>query len=1023
MTKSKHKLTKKKSLIRRVFISYAREDLTWAKEMYRIARSLGLDVFIDVEGIRAGDDYPAVLDDELEKADLVWLGWSKYASQSPWVRHEYLVGLNKEQGQLRIDFLDKTALPDELKHIQAEVSLLSQIPTENLLRNPFRELPAKTRQPSLLLRPEYGVVPFYGREAELAGLRKWCKSDALFSMQLITGPGGVGKSRMLIELCKRLEDEGWETGFLDAESFNEALVSAPQIIDKLFFPRISRLIVIDYAETRRFQVEALLRRATDKKAGKQIRLVLIARSASDWWTELGKSQFELQQLRINSPEPLLLPPLADRDISRQAVFERALASFASRLGVQPETEPIPDLSKDVFRNVLFIHLAALSSALGTQLDQPTELLAFIIDHEQRYWQRMAESNGLEASHHGSLPIAATLLILIGGSRTISELASVYSHHAEYFGERIGDCKLFARVFANLYSAVGKIEPLQPNILGEQLVYFVFSKEPEMITSWMEGLNPLQVKNGLTILNRIADRFSEAEEWIAQALSSNLDQLAEVAMNIAIETGDPMGRILAATLTSHPNPKLALRIEAMIPHETTALRELALVVSYQALTHLFNSRSSPAIFPRLLANLSLRLDQLGHTEAALSAIEQAVSGYRQLVEEQKEAYLPALALSLNNLGHSLSKLGQREKALAAIEEANSIFRQLSQGQPESFTADLAMGLNSLGVVLSELNRSEEGLAAIRESVRLRRQLAEKKPQTFLPDLAGSLNNMGNRLSELGERERALAAAEEAVSIYRQLAERDPDAFLPDLALGLHNLGVSLSEGGRSEEAFAAAEEAVHIRRRLVEKRPRAFLADLATSLTSVSNRLRELGRREDALVMIVEASSVFRQLAQDLPETFLPHLARSLNNLGGMLAENKRWEEARGSAEEAISINQKLVQERPEIFISHLAASLTTLGISLRGLGRHEQALSKLEEAINLYRQLAEKRPEVYEPSLAIGLNGIAVLLSELGRREEAMAAVEEAVNILLPFFEMNPRAYSERMTMITRNYYRIGATS
>lgn len=48
----------------RVFFSYAREDLVWAKEMARLSRNLGWEVFLDVDDIRAGEDYPKVLDQE-----------------------------------------------------------------------------------------------------------------------------------------------------------------------------------------------------------------------------------------------------------------------------------------------------------------------------------------------------------------------------------------------------------------------------------------------------------------------------------------------------------------------------------------------------------------------------------------------------------------------------------------------------------------------------------------------------------------------------------------------------------------------------------------------------------------------------------------------------------------------------------------------------------------------------------------------------------------------------------------------
>ncbi len=124
---------------------------------------------------------------------------------------------------------------------------------------------------------------------------------------------------------------------------------------------------------------------------------------------------------------------------------------------------------------------------------------------------------------------------------------------------------------------------------------------------------------------------------------------------------------------------------------------------------------------------------------------------------------------------LSELGRREDALAAAEEATGIYRRLAAERPDAFLPDLAMSLNNLGGRLSELGRREDALAAAEEAVEIRRRLAAERPDAFLPDLAGSLNNLGNRLSELGRREDALAAAEEAVTILAPFFLKLPAAY--------------------------------------------------------------------------------------------------------------------------------------------------------------------------------------------------------------------------------------------------------
>jgi tetratricopeptide (TPR) repeat protein len=127
---------------------------------------------------------------------------------------------------------------------------------------------------------------------------------------------------------------------------------------------------------------------------------------------------------------------------------------------------------------------------------------------------------------------------------------------------------------------------------------------------------------------------------------------------------------------------------------------------------------------------------------------------------------------NSLSVRLSDLGRREEALAAIEEAVEI----------AFLPDLAMSLNNQSGSLSGLGRLEEALAAIEETVEIRRGLAAARPAAFLSDLAVSLNNQSKGLSELGRREDALTAIDEALHLVLPVLER-AHYFLPAAGLRL------------------------------------------------------------------------------------------------------------------------------------------------------------------------------------------------------------------------------------------------
>ena len=107
---------------------------------------------------------------------------------------------------------------------------------------------------------------------------------------------------------------------------------------------------------------------------------------------------------------------------------------------------------------------------------------------------------------------------------------------------------------------------------------------------------------------------------------------------------------------------------------------------------------------------------GRREQALAATE-AVTLRRQLAHARPAAFLPDLALSLNNQSSRLSELGRREEALAAIEEAVTIRRQLAEARPQVYSARLAASLQQLAALLEAAGRKAEADTAMAEAARL------------------------------------------------------------------------------------------------------------------------------------------------------------------------------------------------------------------------------------------------------------------------------------------------------------------
>jgi len=198
--------------------------------------------------------------------------------------------------------------------------------TQFVLRAPYRPLPPNAA-PSFLLRSIFGVVPFRGRAAEMRSLSDWCASDASIALALIVAPGGSGKTRLAAELCRKQRDDGWVSGFLDADANRDQLRGLARVTSRL-------LVAVDYAETRVAQVIDLIERlARSTPSTNRIRVLLIARETGDWWPSLpSRVEGVDAELLVRAATLYELGPIEREPIARRDAFREAARHFAPIMG-------------------------------------------------------------------------------------------------------------------------------------------------------------------------------------------------------------------------------------------------------------------------------------------------------------------------------------------------------------------------------------------------------------------------------------------------------------------------------------------------------------------------------------------------------------------------------------------------------------------------------------------------------------------------------------------------------------------
>jgi tetratricopeptide (TPR) repeat protein len=689
------------------------------------------------------------------------------------------------------------------------------------LRSAFEKIPPRSR--ARLLDPRLELVGFVGRADELAALVAWCEDDQAGRLRLVTGPGGVGKTRLAVELAERMKKLGWRSERI-ADGREAAAIGALRAVT-----RNRALLVVDYAETRVGLKQLLTALASEQ--GNGLRVLLLARSAGDWWDQLGVGEPAVWDLvQAARQAELSLSPVVAADLSDAEVIALAVRSFAKALGVPERTVEIYGDSGPGQRRVLDLHAAALVAVLGdagigtVRVDIRT-VLGELLRHEQHFWYDSARAHGLPDGQDGTT--APVLRQIVAAA---SLLGAATREEARVLPSRVAGISPSVKISEWLRALYPPdrgqddwIGSLQPDRLAELHTLRELADSPELAQACLTDLDARQALRAVTLLARASSDYPEAEVLLSDTLPNVADLIAGM-------------QAPAETLTAIFNA---------IPYPTVVLAPAAVTLGQRITSHL-PAGTELEVRAYWLTTLGLRFSELGRPAEALPVTEEAVAMYRELAAASPDRYRPNLAASLDNLSVHFSAMGRPAEALSASEEAVAMYRELAAASPDRHRPNLAPSLDNLGVRFSAMGRPAEALPVTEEAVTMHRELAAARSDRYRPDhLAASLTNLGNRLSELGRPAEALPVTEEAVAIYRELAALGPDRYRPDLAASLSNLGIRLSELGRPAEALPASEEAVAIRRELAAASPDRYRPDLAQSLDNLAEVLAAVGRKADA----------------------------------------------------------------------------------------------------------------------------------------------------------------------------------
>ena len=206
--------------------------------------------------------------------------------RNPGITHYAIVGCKKEQidtqrerlGELGIDAI----FYDDSNHNAVRV-VLERLLEENdpVAYQEFKKKswipPERSREETrLMFNADY--FAFTGRQEEMQALEEFCNAEENTLWWAVTGPGGMGKSRLVYECCKKMEAQGWNTVWFEASPSNGRSIRELQS----WTPDVCQtLVVLDDVQAHMDIVSAWMEQVAHNHRSNPLRALLLEREGKD----------------------------------------------------------------------------------------------------------------------------------------------------------------------------------------------------------------------------------------------------------------------------------------------------------------------------------------------------------------------------------------------------------------------------------------------------------------------------------------------------------------------------------------------------------------------------------------------------------------------------------------------------------------------------------------------------------------------------------------------------------------------
>jgi hypothetical protein len=391
----------------------------------------------------------------------------------------------------------------------------------NLLGQPWRGPaldPSGQNSPALSLLAKFEIVPYLFPEVT-AEFATWCDGPEPLAVRYLEAPGGAGKTRYAITVCKAQTEMGWAAGFVDMKD---------RRVDTAQGDRL--LVLDDFGGS---QPEVLARRLHDMTCSpsERVRLLLLARPAQypekalrDLRECFGERARDDVWNALEQAQTIALPELTDAH--RRQLFTAGVAAFSRGQWPTPtatEATDVDSLAEDPDALPLDVLCAAVDKVwAGPNRRHGTkDALGLMLNHEIEVWGIGAD--GALGAHLRLLRRCVAMVTLTAGAGTEDEAEAILAQFPVLASNAIlreqVDEWLRGRYWRHGSTSDSVYIPLRPDPIGERLILRVCrDEEPKLLGMVLDLPSNEQVTRALGLLTRLA-----TDQVVAKTVTNALTQ--------------------------------------------------------------------------------------------------------------------------------------------------------------------------------------------------------------------------------------------------------------------------------------------------------------------------------------------------------------------------------------------------------------------------------------------------------------------------------------------------------------------